>query len=109
MFEKFAQGAVKNLIWAISVEGDLLIAEEHDGRGHPSITGFKPARIAGEIRRSSAAGTLYVNAESGRYSRDHINRLDLLDNAITRFERYFPGQQFEKQVVEYPIAPVSAA
>lgn len=95
MFSSFASGEVDNLIWAVSLEGDLLIAAEYDGRGHPSITGFKPARIAGEIRRSETSDSLLINVESGRYSRDYINRTDLLKNAQTRFERYFPEQKFE--------------
>lgn len=100
MFQQFADGTVENLIWAISLEGDLLIAEEYDGRGHPSITGFKPARIAGEIRRPKKGKWLLINVESGRYSRDYINRDELLVNAKTRFERYFPEQKFRIQVVK---------
>lgn len=100
MFQDFASRTVDNLIWAVSLEGDLLIAEEHDGRGHPSITGFKPARIAGEIRRSKTDDTLLINVESGRYSRDYINRVQLLGNAKIRFERYFPEENFEIHIVE---------
>lgn len=100
MFQGFAGRNVDNLIWAVSLEGDLLIAEEYDGRGHPSITGFKPARIAGEIRHSTNGDTLLINVESGRYSRDYNNRSELLENAKKRFERYFPEQAFEIQVVE---------
>ncbi|WP_095112952.1 hypothetical protein [Pseudomonas sp. Irchel 3H7] len=95
MFQNFADRTVANLIWAVSLEGDLLIAEECDGRGHPSITGFKPARIAGEIRHSMKDDTLLINVESGRYSRDYINRLELLENAKNRFKLYFPEQAFE--------------
>jgi hypothetical protein len=100
MFRDFAARTVANLIWAVSLEGDLLVAEEYDGRGHPSITGFKPARIAGEIRHSTTGDTLLINVESGRYSRDYNNRLELLENAKIRFERYFPEQAFEIQVIE---------
>ncbi|WP_223434685.1 MULTISPECIES: hypothetical protein [unclassified Pseudomonas] len=100
MFPSFADGSVGNLIWAVSLEGDLLIAAEYDGRGHPSITGFKPARIAGEIRRSPTGDVLLINVESGRYSRDYNNRIELLGNAKVRFERYFPEQSFDIQVIE---------
>ncbi|MGY1917530.1 hypothetical protein ACW9IF_01295 [Pseudomonas tolaasii] len=100
MFPTFASGEVGNLIWAVSLDGDLLIAAEHDGRGHPSITGFKPARIAGEIRRPTEGESLLINVESGRYSRDYVNRIELLENAKKRFERYFPEQTFEIQIIE---------
>lgn len=97
VFKRFALKEVPNLIWAISMDGDLLIAEEHDGNGHPSITGFKPARIAGEIKHTDEAFVapdsntwLYINSKSGRYSSDYFNTKELLDNAKKRFERYFP-------------------
>ena len=95
VFPKFAKKEVSNLIWAITVDGDLLVAEEYDSRGHPSITGFKSARIAGEIRHCHTDGWLSINAESGRYSRDYSNTSILLQNAKARFERYFPKQKFK--------------
>lgn len=106
VFERFALKQVPNLIWAISLDGDLLIAEEHDGNGHPSITGFKPARIAGEIKHTDEgfvppdSGTwLYINSKSGRYSSDYFNTKELLENAKMRFERYFPERfHIEEQV-----------
>lgn len=94
-FHRFAKKEVANLIWAITVDGDLLVAEEHDNRGHPSITGFKSARIAGEIRHCHTDGWLSINAESGRYSRDYTNPAVFLANAKARFERYFPGEKFK--------------
>lgn len=100
MFPTFASGDVDNLIWTVSLDGDLLIAAEYDRRGHPSITGFKPARIAGEIRRPTKGKSLLINVESGRYSRDYINRAQLLGNAKKSFERYFPEQTFEIQIIE---------
>lgn len=98
VFPRFACKDVANLIWAITVDGDLLVAEEYDNRGHPSITGFKSARIAGEIRHCSEEGWLIINAESGRYSRDYSNAAVLLENAKTRFQRYFPKQSFRTAV-----------
>lgn len=94
-FHRFAKKEVVNLIWAITVDGDLLVAEEYDNRGHPSITGFKSARIAGEIRHCLVEGWLSINAESGRYSRDYSNPAAFLANAKARFERYFPGEKFK--------------
>lgn len=90
IYQRFARKEVNNLIWAISFDGDLLVAEEHDNCGHPSITGFKPARIAGEIKHSEEGDYLIINADSGRYSRDYINGQELLQNAKKRFQRYFP-------------------
>lgn len=106
VFDRFARNEVTNLIWAISLDGDLLIAEEHDDNGHPSITGFKPARIAGEIKHTAEgfvppdSGTwLYINSKSGRYSSDYFNTKELLENAKKRFERYFPERfHIEEQV-----------
>ncbi len=94
-FPRFAKKEVANLIWAITVDGDLLVAEEYDNRGHPSITGFKSARIAGEIRHCDGEGWLSINAESGRYSRDYSKPEAYLENAKARFERYFPGDKFK--------------
>ncbi len=106
VFQRFARKEVLNLIWAISLDGDLLIAEEHDGNGHPSITGFKPARIAGEIKHIDEGFVppdsntwLYINSKSGRYSSDYFNTKDLLENAKKRFELYFPERfHIEEQV-----------
>jgi len=94
-FQRFAKKEIANLIWAITVDGDLLVAEEYDKRGHPSITGFKSARIAGEIRHCDSGYALTINAESGRYSRDYSNPAVFLANAKARFERYFPGEKFK--------------
>lgn len=106
VFQRFALKQVPNLIWAISLDGDLLIAEEHDGNGHPSITGFKPARIAGEIKHADegfvppdSRAWLYINSKSGRYSSDYFNTKELLENAKKRFELYFPERfHIEEQV-----------
>ncbi|MCE0780170.1 MULTISPECIES: hypothetical protein [Pseudomonas] len=107
MFPRFAANEVANLIWAISLDGDLLVAEEYDTRGHPSITGFKPARIAGEIRHPDGAFTaeepgqwLLINAKSGRYSSDYFNTNELLENARSRFERYFP-ERFHPLLLDF--------
>ncbi|MBF4366295.1 hypothetical protein EAY40_29505, partial [Vibrio anguillarum] len=67
------------LIWTISSEGVLLIGVEESGRGHPTLTGFKPSRIAGELKRTSDGW--FINSKSGRYSTDYSNTNELLTNA----------------------------
>ncbi|WP_406914509.1 hypothetical protein [Klebsiella pneumoniae] len=76
------------LIWAITHEGALVIGNEINNNGHPSLTGFKPARIAGELFISKNA--YHINSKSGRYSRDYNNPQKLLENAIKKFREIFP-------------------
>jgi len=81
------------LIWAISAEGGLIIGEEKDGLGHPSITGFKAARIAGELKKPN--GKWEINAKSGRYSKDYDDANQLLENALLRFKEVFQSSEIE--------------
>lgn len=75
------------LIWTISSEGVLLIGREEDGKGHPTLTGFKPSRIAGELKRSHSGW--FINSKSGRYSTDYSNTNELLRNAVEKFKDIF--------------------
>lgn len=75
------------LIWTISSEGVLLIGREEDGKGHPTLTGFKPSRIAGELKRSQNGW--FINSKSGRYSTDYANTDELLENAVEKFKDIF--------------------
>lgn len=76
------------LIWAIGHDGSLIVGKEFEGQGgHPCITRFKPARIAGELKYSN--GKWLINAKSGRYSGDYSNGDCLLDNAIELFKDLF--------------------
>ncbi|EPI2168773.1 hypothetical protein ACS5HP_002938 [Vibrio alginolyticus] len=75
------------LIWTISSEGVLLIGREESGRGHPTLTGFKPSRIAGELKRSNNGWV--INSKSGRYSTDYSNTNVLLENAVEKFKDVF--------------------
>lgn len=76
-----------------------------DGRvekcGHPSITGFQPARIAGEMHKAGR-GNWQINSKSGRYSGDYPNTDELLQNALHKFQQFFPEQIF---VIQAPLAP----
>ncbi len=68
LFGSLSDGVV--IIWAISHDGALLLAPEQEkGKGHPSLTGFKPARIAGELHKGK--GVWFINHKSGRYSGHH--------------------------------------
>jgi len=75
------------MIWAIAYDGSLLIGKEVDGVGHPGLTGFKPARIAGELHRLSSGWV--INSKSGRYSGDYPNAGELLKNAAEKFATVF--------------------
>ncbi|WP_178101832.1 hypothetical protein [Pseudomonas yangonensis] len=99
--KQFASRRTTYLIWAVAKDGALLIGKEFevkiDGRrekcGHPSITAFQPARIAGEMHKIGK-GTWQINAKSGRYSGDYPNRDDLLQNALYKFQQFFPTEAF---------------
>jgi len=81
------------LIWAVSGNGSLLIGQELNGRGHPSLTGFDSARIAGELFFED--GFWYINSKSGRYSKQYSNAEAevLLNNARKRFREVFPDDE----------------
>ena len=115
LHEKFGKGA-KYLIWAISKDGALIIGKELTFKigervekcGHPSITGFKPARIAGEMHKAGK-GSWQINSKSGRYSGDYPNKDDLLQNALYKFQQFFPKEVFEIQAAGTPTIVTPAA
>lgn len=74
-------------LWAVAYDGALLLGPEVDQVGHPGLTGFKPARIAGELRRTSSGWV--INSKSGRYSKDYPNSNFLLKNAVEKFNMIF--------------------
>ncbi|RIZ41624.1 hypothetical protein CIK02_18800 [Pseudomonas putida] len=106
---KFASRKTTYLIWAVAKDGALLIGKELevkiDGRlekcGHPSITAFKPARIAGEMHKVGK-GAWQINAKSGRYSGDYPNRDELLQNALYKFQQFFPSETF---IIQPTVSP----
>ena len=77
-------------IWAISGDGALLIGKEINDKGHPTLTGFKPARIAGELWKDDKGW--YINSRSGRYSTDYNNSNALLKNAREKFLEVYNTQ-----------------
>ncbi|CAR46847.1 hypothetical protein NFF84_04075 [Proteus mirabilis] len=72
---------------------------ESDNQGHPCLTGFKPARIAGELLLKD--GKYYINSKSGRYSRGYANTEDLLCNAINKFRSTFSEEDIQMTSVPF--------
>lgn len=95
---RFSKSDVKYIIWAIGRHGELIIGEEiltTGGHkcGHPSITQFRPARIAGEAHKN---GDIWeINSKSGRYSHDREESTPLLNSALLKFQSFFPKDKFE--------------
>lgn len=80
IYDKLKNGdECSNVIWAISHDGILLMGREVGEKGHPTLTGFKAARIAGELKK--AGDKWVINSKSGRYSGDYLNKKVLLENA----------------------------
>jgi len=79
--------STSSLIWVITHDGALQIGKETNKMGHPCLTGFKPARIAGEIHK--IGGKFFINAKSGRYSSTYDNADLLLENALSKFKSIF--------------------
>lgn len=80
-----------HLIWAIADDGALLIGKEMEGIGHPCLTGFKAARIAGELHKT-ANERWGINCKSGRYSGDYRfeDTQIYLENVLNKFQDIFP-------------------
>ncbi|MFC3651935.1 hypothetical protein ACFONN_10310 [Dyella humi] len=93
------------MIWVIDHEGTLIIGQEIDQAGHPTLTDFKPARIGGELRKD-ASGWM-INSKSGRYSGNYQNANVLLDNALKRFKAIFHRSRDELKAKHWspPSAP----
>ncbi|PSV98768.1 C39 family peptidase [Photobacterium iliopiscarium] len=79
------------LIWTITKDGTLIIGQEINSQGHPTLTGFKPSRIAGELKLKT--GNWEINSKSGRYSSDYQNVNILLNNAVQKFVSIFPNSK----------------
>lgn len=75
------------MLWAVSEDGALILGEEVNDQGHPSLTGFKSARIAGEIHYDEDGWK--ISSKSGRYSADYVNSELYLKNSITLFKSLF--------------------
>ncbi|MCK6721122.1 hypothetical protein L8T04_16085 [Enterobacter cloacae] len=84
-------------LWAICDDGSLVLGKEIDQHGHPTLTGFMPARIAGEIIMID--GKYFINSKSGRYSTDYRLTDKYLQNALGKFLEIFPdGHLIEKYI-----------
>lgn len=87
-------------IWAINRDGNLLVGKETKGMGHPCLTGFEPARIAGELKRTEN-GWL-INSKSGRYSSDYSDVGELLENVVKKFKAIFTIKSAEISISPPP-------
>jgi hypothetical protein len=89
------------MLWTIADDGALLIGKEINGKGHPTLTGFKPSRIAGELLLTNNGWQ--INSKSGRYSSDYVNKNALLDNAAERFKDIFIASRKRISTVHFPV------
>lgn len=89
--DDFSGDTESNLIWAIAQDGALLIGEEIGKKGHPTLTGFKPARIAGELKKDDKGWC--INSKSGRYSSSYKDVNALLQNAKVKFHEIYSKQE----------------
>ncbi|QGG77337.1 hypothetical protein [Pseudomonas syringae] len=102
---RFAEEKVIYLIWAVAHDGALLIGEEiyleiggvEEPCGHPSITKFRPARIAGELWKVD--GGWVINPMSGRYSGDYDEAIKFMDNSLEKFRLFFPYDTFDLETL----------
>ncbi|AJP42402.1 hypothetical protein EP12_00405 [Alteromonas australica] len=79
-----------NLIWVISEHGDLIVGFDETNSGHPTLTGARPARIAGEIRKIND-NDFEINYYSGRYSNHYpeAQKDVYLNNVKEKFAELF--------------------
>lgn len=87
LYPEFSSDANAYRIWVIDQEGTLIIGKEVDQTGHPTLTGFKPARIGGELRKDDQGW--FINSKSGRYSGNYRDVDELLEHALERFKSIF--------------------
>ncbi|WP_434998234.1 hypothetical protein ACRQTN_05190 [Pectobacterium brasiliense] len=88
------------ILWAICEDGSLVLGKEIGEHGHPTLTGFKPARIAGEIIKNNEK--YYINSKSGRYSTDYRLTDKYLNNALSKFLEIFPDGQIIEGFISSP-------
>lgn len=93
----------EKILWAIGEDGELLLGKEIRGAGHPSLTGFKPARIAGEIVLNDAS-LFVVSSKSGRYGTDYKSLYEFLGNAVDKIKTFFPEDASEIRIEEKRVA-----
>lgn len=98
-FTELLNGDESNyLIWVISLDGALLLGKEVNRQGHPTLTGFKSARIGGELR--FLGNKWIINSKSGRYSTSYSNGNELLSNARNKFLEVYSMLQPEDIVID---------
>jgi len=108
VFPDLVENANAFIIWVIDHEGTLVIGQEIEQAGHPTLTDFKPARVGGELRKQGALWV--INSKSGRYSGNYQNVDVLLDHALEKFKTIFYRSRDELQAEHWAphalVAPV---
>lgn len=89
-------------MWVIDRNGFLRIGKEKTDseKGHPTLTGGKPARIGGELEFDIEDNTWVVNPFSGRYSDGYEDdeKKKYLNNAIVyKFNLFFNNDKFKEK------------
>ncbi|WP_130234257.1 hypothetical protein [Malaciobacter pacificus] len=89
-------------LWVIDRNGFLRIGKEKTDseKGHPTLTGGKPARIGGELEFDIEDNTWVVNPFSGRYSDGYEDdeKKKYLNNAIVyKFNLFFNNDKFKEK------------
>lgn len=95
------------LIWVIAENGELIVGKDKKDMGHPTLTGAKPARIAGEII-SVKKGVFYLNGKSGRYSNHYTEqqKSKYLENVRKKYEEIFHMKNYTFEIrSDDPISP----
>ncbi|MDD3482355.1 C39 family peptidase [Azovibrio restrictus] len=92
-------GEVNKALWAIGEDGGLIVGLESGNVGHPSLTGFNPARISGELVRDGKKWK--VNPYSGRFSRSYPPELrkKYLRNAVSKIRAVFIKEVFTMEKI----------
>ncbi|KXJ60728.1 MAG: hypothetical protein AXW14_03830 [Alteromonas sp. Nap_26] len=91
----------EKLIWVIADNGELIVGKDKKSMGHPTLTGAKPARIAGEIILGES-GVFYLNHKSGRYSNHYTEeqKFKYLENVRKKYEEIFHKENYVFEIIE---------
>lgn len=92
LFDIYEDANSHTLIWVIDQNGTLIIGKDFPGankKGHPTLVGGKPARVAGELYKDNQG--FYINHFSGRYSSTYSpdDKNGYMENALARFKDIF--------------------
>lgn len=88
--------SVGHYIWVVTDQGQMIVGKEpastvdtNQRLGHPTLTGGRPARIAGELNWVVSSGKWKMDCKSGRYSTGLTDRTEAaFNNAKTLLASY---------------------